>query len=551
MVSQHGRKLAYEIIHNQFGELVGKVCQCLLFRGHVSLPDLARLSEVATPQLRNCLLVLVQHNCIQGFRLEVEGAGLAPSKVLTLYVAIVSNILHRMRFPKFLMLVRESLGEEAEGLIEGLLEHGRLSLEQLIQRAAARSSKTESEVEHGLKETFATLVRAHYVERCPAPEPLVPPRPPPETKRSRSNAAPQAERTIETEENRILAAAAPMEAERFLLALSAAVNRPESDADGLKSAADGKVGQKRKRDALAADGKTMAVIEEKEVLWRINFEEFVRRLRHQACANQVRSRIDSGAGCILQAMLEATRNAETNIKQRYSAPLSMDAITQAVRAMPEGRTMTMERIRMALHMMCAESVGFVSRQGDIGSQYVMNLFKIIEAARKYELEGIVLQRYGKESCRIFRLLCMKGQLEQKQVSDIALVALKETRELLYRLLKEEYLQLQEVSKAPDHAPSKTFYLWRVNYPSVVDHILEDMFRAASNVGQRLAHELQQEQEVLDVLKQYHHSKTSKDAPHVTLTQTQHEQVKRIRRIAAVLEASLLKLDDSIMLFNDF
>lgn len=515
----------------------------------MSLPDLARYSEINTTQLRNCLLVLVQHNCIQGFRVEVEGAGLAPSKLFTSYIAVVRNILHRMRFPKFLVLVREDLGEEAEALIEGLLEHGRLSLEQLIQRAAARSSKTEAEVEHSLKETFGNLVRAHYVERCPAPEPLLPPKPPPE-KRSRSNAVVQSQRTIETEESRILSAAAPMEAERFLLGLSAVVNK-ESVADGTKPATDGNAGQKRKRDALAVDGKTMALIEEKEVLWRVNFEEFLRRLRHKACVNQARSRIDLGAGSILQAMLEATRNAETDVKQKYSAPLSMDAITQAVRATPDGRTMTMERIRMALHMMCAESVGFISKQTDSGSQYVMNLSKIIEAARKYELEGIVLQRYGKETCRVFRLLCMKGQLEQKQISDIALVALTETRELLYRLLKEEYLQLQEVSKAADHAPSKTTYLWRVNYPCVVEHVLEDMFRAASNVGLRLAHELQQEQEVLDVLKQYHHSKTSKDAPNVTLTQTQHEQVKRIRRVAAVLEASLLKLDDSIMLFNDF
>lgn len=549
-MGQHGRKLAYEIIFNQFGDLVAKVIRCLLFRGHMSLPDLARFSEINTNQLRNCLLVLVQHNCIQGFRVEVEGGGLAPSKVFTSYIAVVRNILHRMRFPKFLVLVHEDLGEEAEALIEGLLEHGRLSLEQLIQRAAARSSKTEAEVEHSLKETFGNLVRAHYVERCPAPEPLLPPKPPPETKRSRTNAVVQSQRTIETEESRILSAAAPMEAERFLLGSSVAVNK-ESVADGTKPSTEGNAGQKRKRDALAVDGKTMALIEEKEVLWRVNFEEFLRRLRHKACVNQARSRIDLGAGSILQAMLEATRNAETDVKQKYSAPLSMDAITQAVRATPDGRTMTMERIRMALHMMCAESVGFISKQTDSGSQYVMNLSKIIEAARKYELEGIVLQRYGKETCRVFRLLCMKGQLEQKQISDIALVALTETRELLYRLLKEEYLQLQEVSKAADHAPSKTIYLWRVNYPCVVEHVLEDMFRAASNVGSRLAHELQQEQEVLDVLKQYHHSKTSKDAPNVTLTQTQHEQVKRIRRIAAVLEASLLKLDDSIMLFNDF
>ena len=60
-----------------------------------------------------------------------------------------------------------------------------------------------------------------------------------------------------------------------------------------------------------------------------------------------------------------------------AAPLSMDAITNAVRATPEGKSMTMERIRMALHMMCAESVGFVSKQGDLGSQYVISIHKSI------------------------------------------------------------------------------------------------------------------------------------------------------------------------------
>lgn len=29
------------------------------------------------------------------------------------------------------------------------------------------------------------------------------------------------------------------------------------------------------------DAKTAAAVDEKEVLWRVNFEEFIRRLRHQ------------------------------------------------------------------------------------------------------------------------------------------------------------------------------------------------------------------------------------------------------------------------------
>lgn len=38
--------------------------------------------------------------------------GTAPPRVTTSYVAISDNILHRMRFPKFLLVVREELGEE-------------------------------------------------------------------------------------------------------------------------------------------------------------------------------------------------------------------------------------------------------------------------------------------------------------------------------------------------------------------------------------------------------------------------------------------------------
>ena len=37
----------------------------------------------------------------------------------------------------------------------------------------------------------------------------------------------------------------------------------------------------RKHEALQMDGKTAAAVDEKEVLWRVNFEEFIRRLRHQ------------------------------------------------------------------------------------------------------------------------------------------------------------------------------------------------------------------------------------------------------------------------------
>ena len=71
------------------------------------------------------------------------------------------------------------------------------------------------------------------------------------------------------------------------------------------------------------------------------------------------------------------------------------------------------------------------------------------------------ERFGGPACRIFRLLLLKRQLEQKQIAEMAMIPVKDTRELLYKLVKVEFVQLQEVARTADHSPSRTFYLWRV------------------------------------------------------------------------------------------
>ena len=59
-----------------------------------------------------------------------------------------------------------------------------------------------------------------------------------------------------------------------------------------------------------------------------------------------------------------------------------------------------------------------------------------------QVEAIVAQRYGLAACRIFRLLLLKKHLDQQQVADMALVPLKDARELLYRLLREGMVCVQ-------------------------------------------------------------------------------------------------------------
>lgn len=50
-----------------------KVCKNLFSHGALTLDQLVRYSELTKDQVKNSLLVLVQHNCCQAFAPDVDG----------------------------------------------------------------------------------------------------------------------------------------------------------------------------------------------------------------------------------------------------------------------------------------------------------------------------------------------------------------------------------------------------------------------------------------------------------------------------------------------
>jgi DNA-directed RNA polymerase III subunit RPC3 len=141
------------------------------------------------------------------------------------------------------------------------------------------------------------------------------------------------------------------------------------------------------------------------------------------------------------------------------------------------------------------------------------------------------------------LLLLKRQLEQKQIAEEAMIPVKDTRELLYKLFKVEFVQLQEVARTADHSPSRTFYLWRVDLLRVIDKISGELYRTISKVRARLLHELQREAEVLA-----QHAVVQ--ASGGTLTAEEHSRLRRVKHVAGALEVSLMRLDNLSLLFCD-
>ena len=98
------------------------------------------------------------------------------------------------------------------------------------------------------------------------------------------------------------------------------------------------------------------------------------------------------------------------------------------------------------------------------------------------IESVVHQRFGLLAKRIFRLLFVNRRLDQKEISEMAMLPIKQTREILYKLFKSEYVKIQEVSRTSDHAPSRTFYFWYVDLECIRHKMIRNCFQACLNVS---------------------------------------------------------------------
>ncbi|KAK8497865.1 hypothetical protein V6N13_032519 [Hibiscus sabdariffa] len=524
MVPLYGIKCAVNLITTHFGDLVAKVCECLLRKGPLTLQATVRFTELTSSQVKNCLLVLIQHNCVQAFVLEQSVEHGDAAKANTQYIALFDNIIHRWRFNKFLTIVSQNLDKQCVDLLEALLQHGRLTLKQMSDRAKSVQNEGDDVILDAVQEAVIKLLNAHFIERCPASEPVIT-NPTKQEVSARKRAAKSAKifEEQETLEQRVVEAAAPSEALRFLL-----VAQTEPAADGGKDETNSSIvtpGEKRKRDALESETEYGAA-DEQVVLWRVNFEEFIRRLRHKACVENVKTRLDDGAVTVLKAMLEATRSTEKKVKTDNSVPLSLNSIYEEVIKSEEGRNITFDRVRAALIQLSCPPFVIAANES-----YSIDFKKIIELAQNEEVESIVLKRYGRDAYRMFRLLSNSGHLlETDKIADATFVEKKETPKILYKLWKDDYLQMEKLQVTGAKRLSQ-FLLWKVNKNILREHVLNEMFHAALNLVQRVAFELEPEKEMLNIPRD--------------------KLLNRQRKVRLLLESSHMKLDDAIMLFHDF
>ncbi|XP_068180424.1 DNA-directed RNA polymerase III subunit RPC3 [Antennarius striatus] len=461
------------LLREHFGEVVEKVGVHLLRSGTQNLRAIFHETGISLDLVKKTLCVLMQHGFCT-FSSGRRGPG-SPTE----YRASCDRILRILRYPRYIYTAKTLYGDTGELIIEELLQRGEMTMSSTVKTVADRLTQNMEEgrsMDYSeVTSAFSKLVETHFLQRR---LPVVRSG----TTISPTPGAPQTSTPPAT---------------------PTATSQPESFPDCYRVPHVTLIG-KGKRRLSSEDGEDQrntkkAKMEpethgDEGIYWQVNFERFHLHFRDQAIISAVANKLDQTSSEIVRTMLRMSE-VTTSPTATCTKPLSANEI---FRSLPSSYNIARPILDQYLTLLVDDPMEFVGRAGESGGgMYVVNLHRALANLARATLESVVQERFGSRSARIFRLLLRKRHLEQKQVEDFAMIPAKEAKDMLYTLLSHNLVQLQEIPKTPDYAPSRTFYLYTVNQLQTARLLLHNCYKTVANLMERRMFETKESKRLLE------------------------------------------------------
>ncbi|XP_012327393.1 DNA-directed RNA polymerase III subunit RPC3 isoform X2 [Aotus nancymaae] len=510
-------KLCSLLLQEHFGEIVEKIGVHLIRTGSQPLRVIAHDTGTSLDQVKKALCVLVQHNLVS---YQVHKRGVVE------YEAQCSRVLRMLRYPRYIYTTKTLYSDTGELIVEELLLNGKLTMSTVVKKVADRLTET---MEDGktmdyaeVSNTFVRLADTHFVQRCPSV---------PTTENSDPGPPPPAPTLVINEKDMYLVPK--------LSLIGKGKRRRSSDEDAAGE-------PKAKRPKHTTDNKEP--IPDDGIYWQANLDRFHQHFRDQAITSSE----------IVRTMLRMSE-ITTSSSAAFTQPLSSNEI---FRSLPVGYNISKQVLDQYLTLLADDPLEFVGKSGDSGGgMYVINLHKALASLATATLESVVQERFGSRCARIFRLVLQKKHLEQKQVEDFAMIPAKEAKDMLYKMLSENFISLQEIPKTPDHAPSRTFYLYTVNILSAARMLLHRCYKSIANLIERRQFETKENKRLLEKSQRVEAIIASMQATGAEeaqlqeieemITAPERQQLETLKRNVNKLDASEIQVDETIFLLESY
>ncbi|XP_071751826.2 DNA-directed RNA polymerase III subunit RPC3 [Centroberyx gerrardi] len=529
------------LLQEHFGDVVEKVGTHLLRSGAQNLRTI--IHETGTPLdlAKKSLCVLMQHGaCV--FSLGRKGPG-SPVE----YRTSCERILRILRYPRYIYTAKTLYGDTGELIIEELLQRGHMTMSSTVKTVADRLTHSMEEgrsMEYSeVSSAFSNLVETHFLQRCPPVAEAAPV----------DSTAPAAPGTSSTPAAPANAAPPPPTPESFTDCYKVPHVTLIGRGKRRCSSEDGEDQRNAKKAKL--DTETHG---DEGIYWQVNFERFHLHFRDQTIISAVANKLDQTSSEIVRTMLrmsEVTTPPSATCTQALSA-------NEIFRSLPPNYSISRPILDQYLTLLVDDPMEFVGKSGDSGGgMYVVNLHRALANLARATLESVVQERFGSRSARIFRLLLRKRHLEQKQVEDFAMIPAKEAKDMLYTLLSENLVQLQEIPKTPDHAPSRTFYLYTVNQLPTARMLLQNCYKTVANLIERRLFETKESKRLLEKSQRIEAILASLQASGAEpeqlteveemITAPERQQLESLRHHINKLDSAENQVDETIFLLESY
>uniref|UniRef100_A0A8D0GAD9 DNA-directed RNA polymerase III subunit RPC3 n=1 Tax=Sphenodon punctatus TaxID=8508 RepID=A0A8D0GAD9_SPHPU len=417
------------------------------------------------------------------------------------YEAQCDRVLRILRYPRYIYTAKTLYSDTGELIVEELLLNGKMAMSAVVQKVADRLTET---MEDGktmdyseVSNTFVRLADTHFIQRCP----LVPEASGP------SDAPPPPAPTLVVNEM-----------EMYMV--------PKLNL----------VGKGKRRHSCDDDG---------------NDEPKTKKQKQDTDSKETSSEI-------VRTMLRMSE-VTTSSSAPSTQPLSSNEI---FRSLPTGYNISKQVLDQYLTLLADDPLEFVGKHGESGGgMFVINLYKALTSLATATLESVVQERFGSRCARIFRLLLQKKHLEQKQVEDFAMIPAKEAKDMLYKMLSENIVSLQEIPKTPDHAPSRTFYLYTVKTLAFARMLLHRCYKSVANLIERRQYETKENKRLLEKSQRVEAILASMQATGAEeaqlqeieemITAPERQQLESLKRNVNKIDASENQVDETIFILESY
>ncbi|BGP28188.1 RNA polymerase III subunit C82 [Rhodotorula toruloides] len=594
-------RLLEHLVYQQLGGAVGEIASILLSRGALSFPQLIKLTSLPPALVHSSLLVLSTHTLL--FHSETEVGG----RLTELYELNHDAVERRIRGGLYVEMASEwDGGEELSTVIEVLWKEGILTREDLYEVMRQKimhkremelgaeqeepKGKKRARTEDQATEAAERLVRKAFAQgfvNIVTPGSQLSPssleikweeelrstiKGIPTTKelaRVKKMLREKQEEWAEEEQARARGKGAEVEAEQDDDEPKRKKRRKKGKAAPVASSDE---------DELEDDGFVVKKPDPplpEEVFFKINEERFHIRWRAQLLRSYAGELYNSHVATVFGVILDIVSTETQLMIEPISRFVSLHEINKVFDRLPESSKPDLsqtfakhkqdsswppKRDRSGDYILAVCEVlsgldqwgvstreHFLMQQGE-GShaKWAVDWRTLGKAMKRSLVEAVVRDKLGEHAIRCWRILEAKGKLDEKHLARLAFLSVKETREVLGRLSSSGLIEPQEVPRSADRAPSRTLYLWFVDFNKVVTSLIAHHYKALANLQAQRQHQLEERRGLVDKRE-----RTDVRENEALLTKRDQEAIAELDKTMEALAVAEQRLDEQLFVLREF